>query len=61
MEAKAVDQLIDSLRENDPMLKWIDEYISSNIEEDRSWNVVKEIKEFGKTIFDELYKTHEKQ
>lgn len=61
VEAKAVDQLIDSLRENDPMLKWIDEYISSNIEEDRSWNVVKEIKEFGKTIFDELYKTHEKQ
>ncbi len=61
VEAKAVDKLIDNLKENDPVLKWIDDYISSNIEEDKNWNVVKDIKEFGKKIFDELYKTHEKQ
>lgn len=61
VEAKAVDELIDNLKENDPVLKWIDDYISSNIEEDKNWNVVKDIKEFGKKIFDELYKTHEKQ
>ena len=58
MEHRAVDQLIDTLEDKDPMLRWIINYIEENIDEDKSWNVIGAIKDFGANIFTEVYKQH---
>ncbi len=58
VEHRAVDQLIDALDDNNPMLKWIINYIEENIDEDKSWNVIGAIKDFGANIFTEFYKQH---
>ncbi len=56
VEELAVDQMIDSLKPTDKMLQWLLRYIMDNISEDRSWNVIWQIKKFGKTIFRDYYK-----
>lgn len=59
VEAKAVDELIEDLKENDEVLLWLDDYIQTNIDDNLSWNVIDKIKEFGKNIFKEYYKENE--
>ena len=56
VEEQAVDQMIDSLQRTDKMLSWVLGYIMDSIGEDRSWNVIGQIKTFGKTIFRDCYK-----
>jgi len=56
VEEIAVDQLIEDLQTTDIMLKWLMKYIMENISDDRSWNVIGQIKLFGKTIFRDYYK-----
>ena len=56
VEETAVDQLIDSLQVNDLLLQWLLRYIMENIKDDRSWNVISQIKQFGRTIFHDYYK-----
>ena len=56
VEELAVDQLIEDLRATDQMLMWLLRYIMENISDDRSWNVIGQIKQFGKTIFRDYYK-----
>ena len=56
VEESAVDQLIDSLKSTDQMLQWLLKYIMDNISDDRSWNVISQIKQFGRTIFRDYYK-----
>ncbi len=56
VEEVAVDQLIEDLQTTDVMLTWIMRYIMDNISEDRSWNVIGQIKQFGRTIFRDYYK-----
>lgn len=56
IEEQAVDQMIDDLQTTDVMLQWILKYIMENISDDRSWNVIGQIKQFGKTIFRDYYK-----
>ena len=56
VEEQAIDQLIDSLQATDLMLQWLLGYIMDNISDDRSWNVIGQIKQFGKTIFRDYYK-----
>lgn len=58
VEEMAVDQLIDSLTVSDQLLQWLMKYIMDNISDDRSWNVIGQIKKFGRTIFDDYYKQH---
>ena len=58
VEEQAVDQLIDSLTHTDVMLQWLMKYIMETISEDRSWNIIGQIKQFGKTIFRDYYKEH---
>ena len=43
------------------MLQWILKYIMENISDDRSWNVIGQIKQFGKTIFRDYYREISKQ
>jgi ATP-dependent exoDNAse (exonuclease V) beta subunit len=61
VEEQAVDELIESLDYKSSILKWIMNYISNNISEDKSWNVIGQIKSFGKTIFRDYYKENSKE
>ena len=61
VEEVAVDQLIDSLKATDQMLQWLLRYIMDNISDDRSWNVISQIKQFGRTIFRDYYKQQSKK
>ena len=56
VEEQAVDQLIDDLKTTDVVLQWIMKYVMDSIGDDRSWNVISQIKDFGKTIFRDYYK-----
>lgn len=60
VEEQAVDQLIDSLTHTDVMLQWLLSYIMEKISDDRSWNIIGQVKQFGKTIFRDYYKEHSK-
>ncbi len=53
---EAVDEMIDSLAEDRTMRRMVMEYVEDNLAEDRTWNVIGQIKKFGGTIFNELYK-----
>ena len=56
IEEMAVDEMINDLKTTDVMLIWIMKYIMENISDDRSWNVIGQIKQFGKTIFQDNYR-----
>ena len=56
VEELAVDKLIENLNTTDVILQWLLRYIMENISDDKSWNVIGQIKTFGKTIFHDEYK-----
>ncbi len=56
VEEMAVDQMIEHLKTTDVLLQWLMGYIMENISDDRSWNVIGQIKKFGRTIFKDDYK-----
>ena len=56
VEELAVDHLIEDLHTTDVILQWLLKYIMENISDDKSWNVIGKIKNFGKTIFRDHYK-----
>ena len=56
VEQQAVDELIESLEDTDRLLFWIMDYIKENIDDDKSWNVIGQIKKFGENIFKDYYK-----
>lgn len=56
VEEQAVDLLIESLSSTSEMLQWLISYIFSNINENKGWNVIGQVKKFGKTIFRDFYK-----
>lgn len=58
IERNAVDNLIDNLSEDDQVLAWIMDYIHENLQDDKNWNVIGQIKKFGENIFREFYKTN---
>ena len=51
VEEQAVDLLIESLTSTSKILQWLISYIFSNISENKGWNVIGQVKSFGKTIF----------
>ncbi len=56
VEEMAVDVMIDDLTERKRLLRWIMRYINSNISDDKNWNVISDIKDFGRTIFADFYR-----
>ena len=56
VEELAIDKLIEDLHSTDVILQWLLKYIMENISDDKSWNVIGQIKTFGKTIFHDEYK-----
>ena len=58
IEEKAVDEMIEELDGKSPVLHWIMEYISDSMQDDKSWNVIDKIKDFGRNIFKDEYKAN---
>jgi ATP-dependent exoDNAse (exonuclease V) beta subunit len=56
VEEMAVDKLIAELKQNDSALKCIIGYIEQEMEDDKDWNVISDIKDFGKKVFKREYK-----
>ena len=69
VEELAVDQLIDNLKHTDVILQWLLHYIMDSLSDEKSWSnndekktsFIREIKNFGKTIFRDYYKEHRKE
>ena len=61
VEELAVDRLIEDLSATDVLLQWMMKYIMENISDDKSWNVIGQIKTFGRTIFRDEYKKVSKE
>ncbi|MBM6993603.1 MAG: UvrD-helicase domain-containing protein [Prevotella sp.] len=60
VENEAVDNIIEGIQQdNDPLLSWLMEFVTEKMDEEKNWNVIGKIKEFGQNIFKEFYKTHQ--
>lgn len=66
VEEMAVDMMVDQLKHTDTILQWLLHYIMNSLSENKSWSnsdekktsFIREIKNFGKTIFRDYYKEH---
>jgi ATP-dependent helicase/nuclease subunit A len=58
---EAVDNLIDKADENPELLLWITEFIEEMLDEGKSWQIDRQLKDFGNHIFKEYFKEKESQ
>ena len=61
IEQNAVDTMIDNLKADDRILKWLMSFINEKMSEDKNWNVINQIKKFGENIFKQPYKQHSEE
>lgn len=62
VEAEAVDSLIDDIQQDsDPLLGWIMDFVTEKVNDEKNWNVIGQIKDFGKNIFKDFYKEHQQE
>lgn len=62
VEEQAVDNIIANIQhDEDPLLQWIMTFVNEKIQDSKSWNVISGIKDFGLSIFQEFYKTHQER
>lgn len=61
-ESQAVDHIIENIQlDSDPLLSWIMDFVTEKMSEEKNWNVIGRIKEFGRNIFKDFYKTHQRE
>ena len=58
---EGVDLLLRELSAGDPTLHWIVNYIGSEIDEGKHWNITDSLKSFARNIHDETYQQHADQ
>ena len=56
IEGRAVDAFFRNLKANDERMAWVTQFISLRLDEDKDWNVSKEVKTFGEQLFKDDYK-----
>lgn len=56
VESMAIDQMLESLKRDDAIFTSIMHYIYENMDNDKSWNIIHQMKKFGLQIFSDLYK-----
>lgn len=62
VESQAVDNIVEDIdSENDPLLSWIMDFVQERMDDDKSWNVIGQIKDFGRNIFTDFYKDHQEE
>lgn len=60
VESEAVDNIVEDIEtEDDPLLTWIMDFVQERMDDDKSWNVIGQIKDFGRNIFTDFYKDHQ--
>ena len=52
------DLQVEELRYDSKILSWIMSLIREKMDENKSWNILGEITDFGRNIFKDVYKTH---
>lgn len=52
----AVDRLIEQLDPESDVLRWIMDFVNENIRDDKSWDIIQQVKDFGQTLFKDFYK-----
>ncbi len=53
--SKAVDRIVDRLHEDPQVLEWLYSLVRDRIDNDQRWDVTREVKDFGRAIFNEDY------
>ena len=56
--SEGVDLLLRELSADDPTLQWIVNYIGSEIDEGKHWNITDRLKSFARNIHNETYQQH---
>ncbi len=56
---EVIDNLIDELKEGTELTKWVIEFAKSNLENERSWDIRRGLKDFSQQIFKEEFKVVE--
>lgn len=57
---KAVDKVMQQMKDNPGLKNWISELMSSNVEEGKSWSIKSKIAELGEELFKENYMLFDK-
>ena len=57
---KAVDKVMQQVKDNPGLKNWISELMSSNVEEGKSWSIKSKIAELGEELFKENYMLFDK-
>ena len=60
VESKAVDVMIEELDAKSPLFAWLVKFVMDKIDENKSWNIIRSVKDFGKMIFDDIYRQNNK-
>ena len=53
--SKAVDRIVDRLHEDPQVFEWLYSLVRDRIDNDQRWDVTREVKDFGRAIFNEDY------
>lgn len=62
VEQQAVDKLIENINnDKDPLLGWMMDFVNERLDEDKNWNIIGQIKDFGTNIYRDFYKEHHEQ
>lgn len=62
VEAQAVDNIVDNIQQdNDPLLTWLMDFVTEKVNDEKNWNVIGQIKEFGQNIFKDFYKENQEE
>lgn len=56
VEEQAVDAMIDELNTRSPLFSWLLNFVMDNINDNKGWNVIRSVKDFGRMIFNDNYK-----
>ena len=62
VEQQAVDEIIENINsDKDPLLGWMMDFVNERLDEDKNWNVIGQIKDFGTNIYRDFYKERHEQ
>ena len=53
---EVIDDLIDELKEGTELTNWVIEFAKSNLENERSWDIRRALRDFSEQIFKETFK-----
>lgn len=61
VEEQAVDHLIERLDKRSPLFKWLLRFIMENISDNKTWNVIGQLKHFGLMVFKTEYRNESRR